>query len=288
VAVVTGGSSGIGAATARALVAQGWHVIAVGRTRERLNSTLAFIRSEFPQGRIDGLLADFESIQQVERVAQDIAALTRRVDVLINNAGGLCKERRETSAGFELLFAVNHLAPFLLTRRLLPLMRAVPSARIINVSSAAHKYVRDMRWNDLQLRRRFSVAAAYAQSKLASLLFTRELARRLSKDSITVNAVHPGLVTSNFMRQGGRLIRVLYAVAKPFCLSSEQGADTIVWLATSPELEGRTGGYYYKRRAAAKSRAACSDTGARRLWNVSERLISDAKAAMLKSSARAR
>lgn len=276
VAVISGASSGIGAAAAHALVSQGWHVIALGRTRERLNASLDSIRSAVPGARIDGLLADFESLPQVERVAQDIAALTTRVDVLINNAGGICNARRETGAGFESLFAANHLAPFLLTRRLLPLLCVAEGARIINVSSLAHKIVRDMHWDDLQLRRKFTVNMAYGQSKLANVLFTRELARRVASNGMTVNAMHPGFVSSNFERHGDRWIALLYALAKPFSLTSEQGADTIVWLATAPELHGKTGGYYVKRRLVPPSRAARSDAGARRLWNVSERLIADA------------
>lgn len=278
VAVVTGASSGIGAAVARSLVARGWHVIATGRTRERLNRTLEAIRSDFPAARIDGLIADFESTKQVERVAQDIAALAKRVHVLVNNAGGICAERQETAEGFESLFAVNHLGPFLLTRRLLPLLRAACGARIINVSSGAHKYVRDMRWHDLQLRRKFTVMSAYAQSKLANVLFTRELARRVARDHITVNAMHPGMVASNFFKQGHRWTTLLYKLARPFTLSSEQGADTIVWLATAPEMAAKTGGYYVRRRAARTSRAARNDLNARKLWDVSEKLIAEAKA----------
>ena len=280
IAVVTGGSSGIGAATARALVARGWHVIALGRTRDRLNRTLHEIRSEFPGARIDGLLADFESIKQVERVAQEIAALTSRVHVLVNNAGGICDQRRETSDGFESLFAGNHLGPFLLTRRLLPLLRVAQGARIINVSSAAHKFVRDMQWDDLQLRRKFTTTTAYAQSKLANVLFTRELARRLSNERITVNAMHPGLVSSNFERHGDRWTALLYKLTRPFSLTAEQGADTVVWLATAPEMEGKTGGYYVKRHAARTSRAASNEISARRLWDVSEKLIGAALASV--------
>ncbi|MET0659934.1 MAG: SDR family NAD(P)-dependent oxidoreductase, partial [Steroidobacteraceae bacterium] len=210
--------------------------------------------------------------------AQEIAALTSRVHVLVNNAGGICDQRRETSDGFESLFAANHLGPFLLTRRLLPLLRAAQGARIVNVSSVAHRYVRDMRWHDLQLRRKFTTTSAYAQSKLANVLFTRELARRVSKDGITVNAMHPGLVSSNFERHGDRWTALLYKIGKPFTVSAEEGADTVVWLATAPEMEGKTGGYYAKRRAARTSRAASNDSGARRLWDVSEKLIGEAMA----------
>lgn len=278
VAVVTGASSGIGAATARALVAKGWHVIALGRTRDHLNATLYAIRSAFPGQRIDGLIADFESLQQVDRVAQEVAALTSRIHVLINNAGGICNERRETSDGFESLFAANHLGPFLLTRRLLPMLRAARGARIINVSSAAHRYARDMAWADLQLRHGFSVVGAYAQSKLANLLFTRELARRVAGEEITVNAMHPGLVDSNFAQHGNRWIALLYKLGRPFQLTSEQGADTTVWLATAPEVATKSGAYFIKRREVRASRAARDDAAARRLWDVSEKLIAQAKA----------
>lgn len=278
VAVVTGASSGIGAATARALIARGWHVIAVGRTRERLNATLREIRAAYPGARIDGLLANFESIKQVERVAQDIAALSRRVHVLVNNAGGICKRRRVTDDGFEALLAANHLGPYLLTRRLLPQLRAANGARIINVSSEAHKAVRDMIWDDLQLRRKFSPTRAYGQSKLATLLFTRELSQRVAGERITVNAMHPGIVASNFATHGGRFMSFFFGLLKPFAKSPAEGADTIVWLATAEEVAGKTGAYFIGRHEARMSVAARSDENAHRLWAVSERLLSGAKA----------
>jgi retinol dehydrogenase 12 len=277
VAVITGASAGIGAAAAKALAARGWRVIALGRTQSRLDASLATIRSATPNAQVHGLIADFESMADVERVARDIAALTDRIDVLVNNAGGICKARTETADGFEALFAANHLGPFLLTQRLLPQLRAASSARVINVSSVAHKFVKDMVWDDLQLKQNFSVTTAYGQSKLANILFTRELARRLAVDGITVNAMHPGMVGSNFPTHGDRMTAMMYVLAKPFTLSSEQGADTIVWLATAPEVAGKSGGYYIKRREARTTPAAQSDASARKLWDVSEQLLAGAR-----------
>lgn len=271
-AIVTGASAGIGAVVARELARQGWRVIAMGRNPDRAEASLAAIRKAVPDAHIEMVLADLSSMAEVVRAARDIAARTDRIDLLVNNAGGTPAMRRTTVDGLEETFAANHLGMFLLTRELLPLIRAAgPDAQIINTSSVAHKFVKAMQWDDLQLEKKFDVGQAYSQSKLANILFTRELARRVAGDGIRINAVHPGLVASNFSTHGNALIKLIYFLARPFSLSSEQGADTILWLAGRDD-QG-TGGYFVKRRPGSLSDAAQDDAAATRLWQVSEELI---------------
>jgi NAD(P)-dependent dehydrogenase (short-subunit alcohol dehydrogenase family) len=272
VAVVTGASSGIGLVVARELARQSWHIIGLGRDSGRAQQALAAIRAAAPGAKIDMVLADLSVMAEAARAAREISALTGRIDLLVNNAGGTPAARRVTPDGLEHTFAANHLGPFLLTRELLPLLRAAgPGAQIINVSSVAHRFVKDMLWDDLQCERKFDVGAAYGQSKLANILFTRALAKRLAGDGIRVNVMHPGLVQSNFSSHGNWLIKMIYRLSRPFSLTPEQGADTILWLANHPNPG--TGGYFVKRKLSPLTPAAQSDAGAERLWSISEALL---------------
>jgi NAD(P)-dependent dehydrogenase (short-subunit alcohol dehydrogenase family) len=276
-AVVTGASSGIGLVVACELARVGWRVIAHGRDQGRAQSALERIRSGAPGAQVDMLLADFSVMAEVARFADAAGALTERIDLLINNAGFTPAARVETLDGLEQCFAANHLAPFLLTNRLLPLIKAAgPGAQIINTASVAHTFIRDMKWDDLQQSRRFSASDAYTQSKLANILHARELARRLRSDGIRVNAVHPGFVQSNFDSHGGLIVKLMYLLGLPFSLTPEQGADTILWLAMggAPDV---TGEYFVKRKIAKTTPAAQSDAGAARLWQLSEALVASAK-----------
>jgi NAD(P)-dependent dehydrogenase (short-subunit alcohol dehydrogenase family) len=273
-AVVTGASSGLGQVTATALARQGYRVIVVVRSRERGELALAQIRAAVGgPAALDLVLCDLGSLAQVRRASDAIAALTDRVDVLVNNAGGLADGYRLTDEGFESTFAANHLGHFLLTQRLLPLLERAAPARIVNVSSVAHGFVRDMSWDDLQMRQGFVVLRAYGQAKLANILHVRELARRLPPDRVTANAAHPGAVHSRFGTHGSAWMRALDRITRHFMLTPERGADTIVWLATDASLEGRSGGYYARRKLRQPSAAARSDEGARRLWDISEALV---------------
>jgi retinol dehydrogenase-12 len=218
------------------------------------------------------VLAELSVWAEAARAAQEIGTLAERIDLLVNNAGGPASVRRTTIDGFEHTLAANHLGPFLLTGKLLPLLRAAgPGAQVINVSSVAHRFVKDMVWDDLQSERKFDISTAYAQSKLANILFTRALAQKVAVDGIRVNAVHPGMVQTNFSTHGNWLIKTIYALARPFSLTPEQGADTILWLATNPEPG--TGGYFVKRKPGPATPAAESAEGADRLWSVSEALL---------------
>lgn len=274
VAVVTGASAGIGLVIARTLARQGWRVIALGRNPVRSEAALAAIRTAAPDAKVDMIVADLAVMAEAVRAAREVAGLTERIDVLVNNAGGTPAKRIETPDGYEATFAGNHLGPFLLTNHLLPQLRAAaPGARIVNVSSMAHNFVRGMAWDDLQAKRKFSINAVYGQSKLANILFTRELARRLAADGIVVNAMHPGIVASGFASHGPFYLPFVYWLMRPLSLTPEQGADTALWLATAAEAGSVSGGYFVKRRPGKLSAAARDDEAARRLWGETEALI---------------
>lgn len=274
VAVVTGASSGIGLVVALELVRKGWQVIGLGRDSGRTREALSAIHATMPDGNIDMVLADLSVMSEATRAAREISARTPKIDLLVNNAGGTPASRRLTVDGLEHTFAGNHLGPFLLTRELLPLLRAAEhGAQVINVSSVAHRFVKDMAWDDLQQEHRFDPGRAYAQSKLANILFTRALAKRLAGDGIRVNAMHPGLVQSNFSSHGNGLVKWIYRLSRPFSLTPEQGADTILWLAAHPDPG--TGKYFVKRKPGALTSAAQSDEGAERLWTASETLLAN-------------
>jgi NAD(P)-dependent dehydrogenase (short-subunit alcohol dehydrogenase family) len=215
-------------------------------------------------------IADLASMGQVRALADRLAEL-ERIDVLVNNAGLMAGQRRVTADGYDEVFAVNHLAPFLLTNLLLGQLTAAGPARVITVTSDAHRAAR-LDLDDLQLERGWEGWRAYASSKLANILFTRELARRLAGSAVTANCAHPGLVRTRFGREVRGPMRVGVTLARPLMLSPRRGARTIVYLATSPEVAGATGGYYVKSRPREPSPAARDDSAARRLWQLSEEL----------------
>ena len=269
VCVVTGATSGIGKAAATALARLGAQVVLVGRDRGRAEATAAQIGSVATQPpAVD--IADLGAMDQVRALAERLAALDR-IDVLINNAGLVLGERRGTPDGFEHVFAVNHLAPFLLTNLLLPRLTASAPARVITVTSDAHSAAR-LDLDDPNLEHGWDSWRSYANSKLANILFTRELARRLDGTGVTANCAHPGVVRTGFGREARPLLRLGVTLARPFLLSPERGADTIVYLASSPDVASETGGYYVKRRRREPSAAARDDAAARKLWQISEEL----------------
>jgi retinol dehydrogenase 12 len=272
-AVITGASSGIGLVIAQELAKAGWRVIAHGRDPGRSDAALQAVRDVAPDAQVEMLLADLSIMANVARFAEDVRAKTDRIDVLINNAGFTPAARVETVDGLEQCFAANHMAPFLLTNLLLPLVKAAgPGAQIINTASIAHRFIKDMKWDDLQQKASFNVSDAYTQSKLANILHARELAHRVASDGIRVNAVHPGFVKSNFDSHGGLAVKLMYFLGRPFSLTPAQGADTIVWLAKggAPEV---TGEYFVKRKVTKTTPAAQSKAGAARLWQMSEEIL---------------
>lgn len=277
VAVVTGASAGIGKAAAKALAQRGWRVIGLGRNPERSKAALEEIRQASPGVQIDMVIADLAVIAQAKRAADEIKGLTNRIDVLINNAGGIGKELVLTVEGNEAVFAGNHIGPFLLTDELLPLLRAAAkdapagSVRVINTASSAAELSPGLDWDDLQMIEDHKASPAYCNVKLANLLFTRSLAQRLAGDDIQVKAVHPGTVDTNFASYGDAELQAIVATMKDIEVSAEQGADTIVWLATESQIPADP--YYYERAPYAVPAFALDDANCTRLWVETEAII---------------
>lgn len=277
VAVISGASSGIGLAAAKVLAAQGWRVIAMGRDLGRSRDALAHISSAAANGaRVDMIRADLSVMTEADRAAREIGQLTDRIDVLINNAGGTSAAIALTADGNEAVFASNHLAPFLLTARLLPLLKRAgrdqAPARIVNVSSSAHEASQGIDWDDLQSMGNYIPILAYCNAKLANVLFTRELARRLGEGAgIVVHAVHPGAVDSNFYAYADEGTQEFARTTT--LISPEQAAESLIWLATSDEAAQSTGRYRSESEWATPNALALDESSARRLWTESEGLI---------------
>lgn len=280
VVVITGASSGIGKASAEAFARMGWHVIGTGRDPRRCAAAEEAIRAvAVPGTKVEFLRGDFAEMADVRRIAGEIAGLTDRVHVLVNNAGGVRDGLYRTSEGLEATFAANHLAPFLLTRELLPLLEQTAqdspegTVRVIAVSSSGHIGCPGMRWDDLMMLQNFAATTAYCQAKLANLLFTRELNRRLAGTGIVAQAMHPGRVGSNFASHGDEAMQTYMAAND--CVAPESPARTIVWMATAPEL-GRDGGRYFHDLAEVEpAPQALDDEAAARLWAESERILAE-------------
>jgi NAD(P)-dependent dehydrogenase (short-subunit alcohol dehydrogenase family) len=271
--LVTGATGGIGLATAVALAGLGARIGVVGRDEQRTAAAVSAVLAVPGSGGADPFLADFSEQRQVRALAAAVLAAYPRLDVLVNNAGGYWSARHVSADGLERTFAVNHLAPFLLTGLLTQRLREGGSARVVTVASDAHRVGR-IDFDDLQAQHDYSGIRAYAQSKLANILFTRELARRLAGSGVTANCLHPGGVRTGFAREdAGRVFGLALRVGAPVMKSPEQGARTSVYAASSPELAGRTGEYLAKSRVATPSKRALDDAVAARLWSVSEDLV---------------
>lgn len=266
--VVTGATGGIGRATAHGLALMGAHIVIVGRDPNRTEEAADAIREAFG-GQVDAFIADLSSQAQVRRLAGELLAALPRIDVLINNAGGYWNTRHTTADGIEHTFALNHLAPFLLTNLLLERLQLSGTARVITVSSNAQAMGR-INFNDLQGKHFYSGARAYNQSKLANLLFTYELAKRLEGTSVTANALHPGLVSTRFGAEDpGRAQRLLVPLLRPFMLTADQGARTTIHLASARELTDVSGRFFAQRKLRRSSNASYDKASAAQLWKVS-------------------
>ena len=269
--LVTGGTSGIGLATAAGLAGLGARVGIVGRDAARTKAAAERLRGE--GGQVDVFVADVSAQREVRRLAAEVLVAYPRLDVLVNNVGGYWSTRHTTVDGLEHTFAVNHLAPFLLTNLLLDRLRASAPARVVTVSSGAQAQGR-LDVDDLQGERAYSGQRAYSQSKLANVMFTYELARRLQGSGVTANVLHPGVVRTNFGREDSRgWMRVMLPVVRPFMKSPDAGAATSVYLASSPEVGDVTGRYFVDRRPRSSSRASQDAAAAAWLWDVSAALV---------------
>ncbi len=270
--LITGATSGIGQAAAQALAAQGHEILIVGRNPAKTEGVAKQIREQTGNQAVHFLLADFSDLEQIRHLAEQVKTQFPKLDVLVNNAGAYFNRRQRMSGGVEKTFFVNHLAPFLLTNLLLDHLQN--PARIINVASDAHQYGQ-LDLNDLNFEKSYFGFAAYARSKLANILFTYELARRLAGSGVTVNALHPGGVATNIFSTDfsifGPLIK---GVVSLFTLTPTQGADNTIYLASSPDVEGVTDKYFVKRAAVPSSPPSYDKDLAKRLWEASEKLTS--------------
>jgi NAD(P)-dependent dehydrogenase (short-subunit alcohol dehydrogenase family) len=272
VCLVTGATHGIGTVVVQALAERGATVVATGRNDVLGTEIVARVIDVTGNPNVHFLQADLARQSAVRALAAEFMDRWPQLHVLVNNAGTVAAVRRLTPDGVEQVFAVNHLAPFLLTHLLLPALRTGSPSRIITVSSYGHRRGR-MTWDDLQGAQFYFSFRAYAQSKLANLLFTYELARRLEGTGISANAVNPGLVRTNIGMDSGRLISIAKRLIDRWrAISPEQGADTVVWLASSPDVEELTGQYFERRSAVRSSRASYDIASQQRLWRISERL----------------
>ncbi|MBI5668794.1 MAG: SDR family oxidoreductase [Chloroflexi bacterium] len=274
VALVTGATNGIGKVTALELAKLGATVVLSGRSGDRAQATVAEIQQRSGNPNVAALVADLSVMSEVRRLADEFKAKHDRLHVLVNNAGGVFPQRRETDDGYEMTFALNHLSYFLLTNLLLDVLTASAPARIVNVSSDAHRGGR-MQFDDLNFKQTpYGIGGwkAYSQSKLANVLFTYELARRLAGSGVTANVLHPGFVATGFGRTGPGLMSRVMGLLHRFALTPEEGARTTVYLASSAEVEGVTGQYFDKSKAVPSSKTSYDEEAQRRLWAISEQM----------------
>jgi len=268
--MITGANSGIGKATAMAIAGMGADVVMVCRDRGRGEQAKRDITAQ-GNGGVELLIADLSSQEQIRRVAAELLSEERPLHVLVNNAGVTLNDRSETEDGIEATFAINHLGPFLLTNLLLDALKESAPSRVVTVSSAAHKFG-GLDFDDINSQQKYGGMRVYGKSKLANILFTAELARRLEGTGVTANAAHPGPVASNFGRNNDGPMRVMVKMMAPFMRSPARGAESSIYLATSPDVEGVTGKYFFNSKETQPSKAARNDADARRLWQVSEEM----------------
>ncbi len=269
--VATGATSGIGEVAVLALAGLGARIVFIARDEARAQAMLRKLEAKAPGLGHRVHLADLSSMGETRKVGAAIAISEPRIDVLINNAGAMFADRRVTPEGFELTFALNHMAYFLLTEALHEKLIASTPARIVSTSSTAHQGA-SLDFSDLQSAKGYTGFKVYGRSKLANILFTRELARRLTGTGVTANCLHPGFVATRFGHSAGGWTARVVPFLQAFAISPEKGADTIVYLASSPEVASTTGAYFVKRKITAPTRAAEDDAVAKRLWQASEAL----------------
>jgi NAD(P)-dependent dehydrogenase (short-subunit alcohol dehydrogenase family) len=278
VVAITGANAGIGKETAVGLARMGATVVMTARDPQRGAAALAEVRERTGSTQVELVALDLADLASVDACATELLARYDRLDVLVANAGLVMSKRTETADGFETTFGVNHLGHFQLTNLLLERLRASAPSRVVVLASDAHKFAfGGLRFDDLQTERHYRGFLAYSRSKLANVYFTRELARRMSGTGVSVNVVHPGYVDSRFGKDGDTRLDSLMGIgARLFAINPEEGARTSIYLASSPDVEGATGAYWYKCTPAKMSKTAGDDAAARRLWDESERLLAAA------------
>lgn len=271
--VITGGTSGIGEVTAVSLAGKGARIVLIARNRERADATLAKLRSANQSAVHTVHFADLSSIAEMKRVAGEIAAAEPQIDVLVNNAGAVFLSRQTSADGLEMTFATNHLAYFVVTNMLLDRLKATPGARVVSTASGAHKSAK-LDFGNLQLEGSRRTAGSYGRSKLCNILFTRELAKRLDGSGVTANCLHPGFVGTRFGQNNAHnfFMKGIAQIIMRFGLKPQDGAKTIIYLASSPDVAAVSGEYFYKCKVTEPSLAARDDASAKRLWDVSAQL----------------
>ncbi len=266
--LITGATFGIGKATALGLARRGARIVIIGRDPSRTAETIRWLRQQSDNDRIDFLIADLSSQAQVRRAADEFLATQDRLDILINNAGAIFAKREATADGFERTWALNHLAYVLLTLALIDRLKASAPARVINVASTAHSAF-SLDFNDLQNAHRYTGFKAYARSKLANVMFTYALARRLDGAGIAANCLHPGVVATGIARNSSPLFKLAFAALKPWLVTPDQGAATSIFVAASAEAAGVSGKYFVKCKAARSSAQSYDEALQDRLWDIS-------------------
>jgi NAD(P)-dependent dehydrogenase (short-subunit alcohol dehydrogenase family) len=274
VVIVTGANAGMGKATSIALARTGATIVMLSRSRERGEKAVNEVRSLTGNNSVELMLCDLGSLESIENFCREFKSRHSRLNVLVNNAGAIHRNRHETVDGYEATFGVNHLGHFLLTNRLLDLLIASAPSRIINLSSSEHrKGIID--FEDINLTKNYSLKRAYRQSKLANVLFTYELAERLKSTGVTANCVHPGVIhtgmTIKFCVDGG-YGKFVARILRPFFRSPDRGAETAIYLAISPKAEGVTGKYFYRKKPVSSSKRSYIKADAKKLWDLSEKM----------------
>jgi len=270
--LITGGTSGIGFVAARSLADMGATVVLVGRDPARTAASAATIQRETGNSAVNALTANLSSVEEVRNLAGSFMAQYSRLDVLLNNAGAVFTKRQTTVDGYERTFALNHLAPFLLTNLLLDRLKAYAPARIVTVSSMAHAGQK-IDFDDVnRTTHSYGAWRAYGESKLANIMFTYALARRLAGTGVTANTLHPGVVNTNFAKNNGGPMKFAMALFSPFEITPEKGAQTSIYLASSPEVADVSGQYFVKSKPAKSSPASYDEAAQERLWSLSERM----------------
>ena len=269
--LITGGTSGIGKATAAALAAMGANVVVVGRNPERSEAAVEEIKAQSHSGSVELMLADLSVQAELRRLAKEFLRRHDRLDVLANNAGLVQSKRTETPDGIETTLATNHLAPFLLTNLLIERLEQSAPSRVITVSSEAQRWG-NMDFEDMQSRRKYRGFPVYGTTKLANIMFTYELAERLDGTGVSANCLHPGSVGTNFGQNNRGAMALFFRTFKLFMRSPEQGADTLIWLSSSFEVDGVSGKYFSDRKEIEAKKVAYDPAARRRLWEISEDL----------------